>query len=62
MEERKKKESAKKPYVQPKIVKVKLLAEEAILAGCKVSDSGSAQGGPITCNNAGHAACSGPGS
>lgn len=63
MSEQGKKEAAKRPYVRPKIVKVKLLAEEAILSGCKVTDGGSAQSGASgTCNHTTHSPCSASGS
>ncbi|MBI4124813.1 MAG: hypothetical protein HY466_02640 [Deltaproteobacteria bacterium] len=57
-----KKQTGKKPYLQPKIVKVKLLAEEAILTGCKVTDTANASVGATNCDVVSHAQCSAQGS
>ena len=43
----------KKPYQKPLIEKVRLVAEEAVLGGCKGADSSTGSGSVINCSPAG---------
>lgn len=45
--------SRKRSYSKPQMTRVKLVAEEAVFAGCKTYDSGSASGASGRCNGGG---------
>lgn len=44
--------NAKKPYNKPRIGKVKLAPEEAVLANCKQNTAGQAKTNNTACKNA----------
>jgi hypothetical protein len=48
----KNKSKVKKPYKKPRIEKVRLVVEEALLVGCKITQIGG-PGGANNCNKAG---------
>jgi hypothetical protein len=45
--------SGKKTYGKPQMTRVKLIAEEAVFAGCKTDSSGNASGGSGRCYSTG---------